>query len=71
MVRRRYGKKVTIVEGLNSDTDLDELTYKLKSKCACGGTLKNNTIELQGDQRLRAKSVLVKSGYDKENIRIH
>ena len=44
MVRRRYGKKVTIIEGLDSDTDLNDLTNRLKSKCACGGTLKNSTI---------------------------
>lgn len=68
MVRRRYGKKVTIIEGLDTDTNIDDLALKLKSKCACGGTVKGNTIELQGDQRIKAKKVLLKGGYDKNNI---
>ncbi|MHA1311282.1 MAG: translation initiation factor [Candidatus Helarchaeota archaeon] len=68
MVKRRYGKKVTIIEGLDQDTDLNNLTNKLKSKCACGGTVKGDAIELQGDQRSKAKSVLLKMGYDRKNI---
>jgi len=68
MVKRRYGKKVTIIEGLDEDTNLEELTNKLKAKCACGGTVKDNIIELQGDQRSKVKQVLIKMGYDKNNI---
>jgi len=68
MVRRRYGKKVTILEGLDEDTNLAELTSKLKSKLACGGASKGNTIELQGDQRSKVKGVLLKMGYDRSNI---
>jgi len=71
MVKRRYGKKVTIIEGLDEDTDLDDLMNKLKAKCACGGTVKDNVIELQGDQRAKVKDVLLKMGYDKDNVIIH
>ena len=36
---RRYGKQVTIVEGINSnDIDLDDLAKKLKTACASGGS---------------------------------
>jgi len=68
MVKRRYGKKVTIISGLDQGTNLDELTNKLKAKCACGGTNKDDTIELQGDQRGKAKDVLISMGFDKSNM---
>ncbi|MGC9060922.1 MAG: stress response translation initiation inhibitor YciH, partial [Thermoplasmata archaeon] len=38
--RRRYGKTVTIVEGIDgADIDMHELAKKLKMKCASGGTV--------------------------------
>src|SRR5664280_2374507 len=40
-VRRRFGKLMTIVEGIDEhDIDIKELTKELKAKCACGGTAK-------------------------------
>jgi len=35
---------------------------------ACGGTVKNNIIELQGDHRKKVKEELVKLGFPEENI---
>ena len=50
--KRRYGKMMTIIDGINSnDLDLDVLITKLKKKCASGGTIKDGKIELQGDHR--------------------
>ncbi len=63
IVKRRFGKLTTIVEGFDSDINLKELTKKLKSKFACGGTLKNNVIELQGDHRQKVKEELEKLGF--------
>ena len=41
-VRRRFGKLMTIIEGIDEhDIDIKELTKTLKAKCACGGTAKN------------------------------
>ena len=55
-VRRRFGKLMTIVEGIDEhDIDIKELTKTLKSKCACGGTAKNGQIELQGDHKTKVK----------------
>ena len=52
VVRRRYGKMVTIVEGINDPAiDLGQLAKILKGACASGGTVKGRTIELQGDTR--------------------
>lgn len=61
---RRYGKVVTVVEGINAgDIDMDELARTLKTKCAAGGTFKDGRIELQGDHKKKVKEVLVGMGF--------
>ncbi|MEM0366598.1 MAG: tRNA lysidine(34) synthetase TilS [Acidilobaceae archaeon] len=67
--KRRFGREVTIIEGLDSGgIDLEELASKLKSKLAVGGTAKNGRIELQGDQRQKVKKILIDLGIPEENI---
>jgi len=66
--KRRYGKMITIVDGLTSDIDLKQLSKDLKRKLACGGTFKNGTIELQGNHRNRVKKVLVDLGFPEDRI---
>lgn len=68
--RRRFGKEVTIIEGLmGSSSELKELASRLKSKLATGGTVKEGRIELQGDHRHRVKQILINDlGYPPENI---
>ena len=66
-VARRYGKMVTIVEGINTgDIDVNSLCSELKGACACGGTAKNGTIELQGDHKSKVKQVLERMGFNAE-----
>lgn len=67
-VKRRFGKMVTIISGIESD--IKEIGKKLKAGLACGGTIKNNTIELQGDHIKKAKEELIKFGFNKENIEL-
>jgi translation initiation factor 1 len=68
---RRWGKIVTVVDfHENINIDLDNLVTKAKKKCASGGTVRNNTIELQGDHRFKLKKFLIKQGIPKENITI-
>ncbi len=68
---RRFGKIVTVVDGLDDqDVDIEDLESKLKSKMACGGTSKNGTIELQGDHMRRIKGVLVELGFDEDLIEV-
>jgi translation initiation factor 1 len=63
-VRRRYGKIVTIVEGINtSDIDVDELAKTLKTRCASGGTVKDGNIELQGNHKKKVLFELNKMGF--------
>ena len=62
--KRRYGKMMTIVDGINPhDLDIDALISNLKSICACGGTIKDGKIELQGDHRTKVKETLEKMGF--------
>jgi len=66
--RRRYGKITTIIEGIKGNPK--KVSSFLKSKLACGGTYKNNRIELQGDHRSKLKELLKKLGYKEEQIEI-
>lgn len=61
---RRYDKSVTIIEGIDKEAiDIEDLASKLKSKLACGGTVKNNKIELQGNHEYKAKEILQNEGF--------
>jgi translation initiation factor 1 len=65
---RRYGKVVTVVEGIDStDIDLNDLARKLKTRCAAGGTAKEGRIELQGDHKRKVKEVLEELGFSVES----
>jgi len=66
--KKRYGKVVTIVSGFEKGTDIKSIAKALKNELACGGTYKNDEIELQGDHRRRIKEILVKLGFNKESI---
>lgn len=62
--KRRAGKVVTLVEGFaGSADDLEDLGKKLKSFCGTGGSAKDGEIIVQGDQRDKVLSWLLKNGY--------
>ncbi len=64
---RRYGKVVTVVDGIDStDIDLDDLARKLKTRCAAGGTAKDGRIELQGEHKKKVRDVLEEMGFSVE-----
>jgi translation initiation factor 1 len=65
--KRRFGKVQTMVAGLK-DVDIKDIAKNLKSLLACGGTVKNNTIELQGDHKGKVKPLLVELGFDESQI---
>lgn len=67
--KRKFGKQYTIIEGIDAkEIDIKELTKKLKSKFACGGTVKEGKIELQGNHKNNAKAELVSLGFAPETI---
>ena len=71
-VQKRYGKSMTIIKGIDtSKIDVRDLMKKLKSKLACGGTYKNDEIELQGDHRDQVREILVKEGFSRDIIEVN
>ncbi len=60
----RKGKGVTIITGLPLDEQaLQKLATDLKRRCGAGGTVKGNTIEIQGDHRDLLVTELTARGY--------
>jgi translation initiation factor 1 len=71
VIKKKFGKKYTLVEGLEGKgIDTKEVTKALKGKFACGGTFKDGRVELQGDYRSRIKEALTKLGFEPENVQI-
>jgi len=69
--KRKFGRKYTIVEGLDkTEIDIIQLTKKLKAELACGGTTKSNRIELQGDHQKSVKKILIAQGFAPETIEV-
>jgi len=66
--KKRYGKIMTVVSGFEKGIDVKKIAKAMKNELACGGTYKDQSIELQGDHRNRAKAILVKLGFDEESI---
>ncbi len=68
---RKWGKQMTVIDGIDpKEVKLSRLAQKLKTRCACGGTAKNNQILLQGDHRERVKEILIEMGFPEENIEV-
>ena len=66
--KKRYGKIVTVVSGFDNSIDVKKIAKALKNELACGGTSKNNEVELQGDHSKKIRAILVKLGFNEESI---
>ena len=68
--KRRYGKNVTIIEGIDPKLEnVDDIAKLLKKKVASGGTVKDGrTIELQGDHRDSVRKYLEEMGFRTEVV---
>lgn len=62
--KRPKGKVATVVANLDADgTDLPALATRLKSACGSGGTVKDGTIEIQGDHAGTVDRILREIGF--------
>jgi translation initiation factor 1 len=67
--KQRGGKTVTLVEGfIGFSSDLEKLTKELKTSCGTGGSTKEGTVIIQGDQREKLLSWLLQKGYKKTKL---
>ena len=66
--KRRYGKIITLVSGFDKHADIKSISKKLKEKLACGGTVKDGVIELQGEHKRQVPAILINLGYSEESI---
>ena len=69
-VKKRYGKISTIVQGLSRDVDSKNVLKELKTRLACGGTIKDGIIELQGKHMDKVKAILAKLGFKEDQIEV-
>lgn len=59
----RGGKGVTVLYDISGVEDLQEFAKDLKQKTGSGGTVKDETIEIQGDKRLLIRQLLEKKSF--------
>jgi translation initiation factor 1 len=63
--RLKGDKKATVIKNYSGpESELEALAKILRTKCSCGGTVKEGNIILQGDVRTKAAEVLKKEGYN-------
>ena len=68
---RRFSKTSTIIEGINpKQSDMPRIVKELKGTFACGGTMKDGFIMLQGGHRDDVKRYIVKIGSNEQAIEV-
>jgi translation initiation factor 1 len=61
----RKGKTMTVVTGFQANPDtLKALLKQIKNKCGTGGTVKDDTLEIQGDRASEVVEILTQKGYN-------
>ena len=67
--KKKFKKFSTIIEGIDEkDIDIKDLAKRLKAQFACGGTVKEGKIELQGDHKNKIKDILISIGFPPDTI---
>ncbi len=62
----RGGKSVIVIDGFAPTVDetfISALAKRLRNACGCGGTVRERTIELQGDQPAKVRQSLLAEGF--------
>ena len=63
---RRGGKTVIVVDDFEDHLKnelIESIARSLRSTCGCGGTVRNRTIEIQGDQPGKVRAYLEREGF--------
>ena len=69
--RKKFNKNYTIIEGIDEkEIDLKDLAKKLKSALACGGTIKDGKVELQGEHKQKVRKILIEHGFAPSSVEI-
>ncbi len=69
VIKKKFGKKYTVVQGINEhEVNLKDVAKKLKGKFACGGTAKGGIVELQGDHSKDIRKELITMGFSPDQI---
>ena len=65
-IKKKHGKKATVIKGLESIEiqHKKDLLKKLKVFCSTGGKINDDGLELQGDLVQKVKDFLRKEGYE-------
>ncbi|MBI4441154.1 translation initiation factor [Candidatus Woesearchaeota archaeon] len=70
-IKKKFGKVYTVVEGIDEkEINTKNIIKNLKSSLACGGTIKDGNIELQGDHKQKVRKILVELGFAAESIQV-
>lgn len=66
---KRKGKPITILEGYNgAKEDFKKLAQFLKKQLSVGGSIKGDTIIIQGDYRDRIMTLLKEMGFEVKRV---
>ena len=68
----RGGKTVIVIHDFAPNIGLryiESLASRLKAACACGGTVHERGIEIQGDQPARIRAILEQEGFQVAGVR--
>jgi len=68
----RGGKTVIVVHDFAAHIpvgQIESLAGKLKKSCGCGGTVKDRTIEIQGDQPGKIRTLLEVEGFQVAGVK--
>jgi translation initiation factor 1 len=68
----RGGKTVIVAHDFAThlpQSVIDEVAKKIRAACGCGGTVKERTIEVQGDQPARIRTALEAEGFEVAGVR--
>jgi len=62
----RGGKTVIVIDDFATHirlSEIEDFAKKLRSACGCGGTVRDRTIEIQGDQPGKIRAILEAEGF--------